>query len=117
MLFSGNAFTLSVESGILNLCFDLADSKVNIFNAVAIKELGEALDIAEKQTSVKGLIISSGKSGFIAGADITEFNAMFATGGDELAALLKHATNLFNRIEDFSAPTVCLLYTSDAADE
>lgn len=109
MLFSGSAFTLSEDGGILNLVFDLADSKVNIFNAVAIKELGEALAIAEQQSSVKGLIISSGKPGFIAGADITEFNAMFAAGGNALAELLKHATSLFNRIEDFPAPTVALI--------
>ena len=109
MLFSGSAFTLSEDGGILNLVFDLADSKVNIFNAVAIKELGEALAIAEQQSSIKGLIISSGKPGFIAGADITEFNAMFAAGGNALAELLKHATSLFNRIEDFPAPTVALI--------
>lgn len=109
MLFSGSAFKLSSDGGLLNLCFDLADSKVNVFNAVAMKELGEALTIAEQQSSVEGLIISSGKSGFVAGADITEFNALFAVGGNELAKLLKQATDMFNRIEDFPAPTVALI--------
>lgn len=109
MLFSGSAFTLSADGGLLNLVFDLADSKVNIFNAVAMKELDEALGIAEKQPSVEGLIISSGKAGFIAGADITEFSALFAVGGDELARLIKQATDMFNRIEDFPAPTVALI--------
>jgi len=109
MLFSGSAFSLSSDNGILTLNFDLADSKVNVFNALSIKELGEALDIAEKQPSVKGLMITSGKAGFIAGADITEFTAMFASSGNELAELIKHATDLFNRIEDFQAPTVALI--------
>ena len=109
MLFSGSAFSLSDDDGLLILNFDLADSKVNVFNAIAIKELEEALTIAQKQSSARGLIITSGKSGFIAGADITEFSAMFAAGGDKLAELIKFATSVFNRIEDFHAPTVALI--------
>jgi len=109
MLFSGKAFSLSTDNGILNLCFDLTDSKVNIFNALAIGELAEALAVAEQQSDARGLMLTSGKAGFIAGADITEFTAMFASSGDELTDLIQHVTGLFNRIEDFHAPTVALI--------
>ncbi len=109
MLFSGNAFSLSSDDGILNLRFNLADSKVNIFNAVAIEELEKALDAADQQTGAKGMLLSSAKPGFVAGADINEFTALFANDGTELAALVKHASGLFNRIEEFHAPTVALI--------
>jgi len=109
MLYSGSAFSLSSDNGILTLCFDLAGSKVNVFNAAAIRELGEALDSAEQQKNVRGMLLTSAKAGFIAGADITEFTGLFATGGDELRKLIQHATGLFNRIEDFHAPTVALI--------
>ena len=74
MLYSGEAFRLeSLPNDLLKVVFDLKDQSANVFNAKALKELAEVLEVVKKQKA-KGLLFSSGKpGGFVFGADITEF--------------------------------------------
>jgi len=106
MLHSGNAFKLSRENDILHLVFDSQDSKVNVFNKQALSEFGQVLDVAQAQESVKGLIMTSGKSVFVAGADITEFLDYFAAPDEVLGSMLDNVNGMFNRFEDLPFPTV-----------
>jgi len=63
MLYSGQAFRLEkLPNDILKVTFDLKDQSANVFNAVALKELGETLEVIKKQTA-KGLLFTSGKPG------------------------------------------------------
>ncbi len=109
MLFSGNAFTLEKKASTLELCFDSKSDKMNVLNRAALAELGELLPILEAQTDADGLIIISGKSAFIAGADITEFLGYFSAPDAELASMLDNVNSMFNRIEDLPYPTVCTI--------
>ena len=109
MLYEGKAFFLSRENYTLELRFDSQDDKVNVFNALALAELNEAIDVVAAQTGVDGLILSSGKSVFVAGADITEFLTYFKEPDEKLQALLNNANALFNRIEDLPFPTVAAI--------
>ena len=106
MLYSGKAFTLTSDSQVLNLVFDSKVDTLNVFNRLALAELDEALAVAEVQSDVRGLILSSGKESFIVGADITEFLGYFSSEDDELSAMLQRVNSLFNRIEDLPFPTV-----------
>jgi len=74
MLFSGTAFKLTRDSDILELCFDAQDGSVNVFNRAALSEFGEVLSVIEKEVNVVGLMLTSAKSVFVAGADITAFH-------------------------------------------
>jgi len=109
MLYEGKAFFLSRENDTLELHFDSQDDKVNVFNANALKELNEAIDVVTKQSGVDGLILSSGKSVFVAGADITEFLMYFKEPDEKLQALIDNANTLFNKIEDLPFPTVAAI--------
>lgn len=109
MLYEGKAFFLSRENNTLELRFDSQDGKVNVFNATALAELNDAIDVVAAQTGVDGLIVSSGKSVFVAGADITEFLTYFKEPDEKLQALLDNANALFNRIEDLPFPTVAAI--------
>jgi len=84
-------------------------AKVNVFNAMALAELNEAIDVVAAQTDVDGLILSSGKSVFVAGADITEFLTFFKEPDEKLQGLLNDANALFNKIEDLPFPTVAAI--------
>ena len=108
MLYSGKAFTLTSDSQVLNLVFDSKVDTLNVFNRLALAELDEALAVAEEQSDVRGLILSSGKASFIVGADITEFLGYFSSEDDELSGMLQRVNSLFNRIEDLPFPTVAL---------
>lgn len=106
MSYTGKALSVEVlASGIAHLIFDLQDSSVNKFNQATLKELQEV--VKHLQTSnAKGLIISSAKSTFIVGADITEFTAMFREPEATINAWLVEANQLFSAIEDLPMPTV-----------
>lgn len=107
MIFSGKAIKVeSVEDGIAQLCFDLHDESVNKFDSQTTSELAQALSAIEKDTKLKGLLITSNKNVFIVGADITEFGPAFKGGPDEIEKLLGLNVQNFNRLEDLAIPTV-----------
>lgn len=46
-------------------------------DTATVASLGHALDVLEKQSDLKGLLLRSEKAAFIVGADITEFLSLF----------------------------------------
>ncbi len=106
MKYSGKALGVEVlPSGVAQLTFDLEGSSVNKFNQQTLQELQTV--VAELATAdVKGLVISSNKSGFIVGADITEFAGMFASSEEQIREWLVTANKLFSDLEDLPFPTV-----------
>jgi len=109
MLFSGQAFQLSDHDGVLELCFDSQNEKVNVFNKIALKEFGDVLKVIESQTTAKGLVMTSAKSVFVAGADITEFLDYFEQPDEVLRTMLNEVNGMFNRFEDLPFPTVAAI--------
>ena len=109
MIFQGSA--LSVEllpSGVAKLQFDLTGASVNKFNRHTLEELRHAVVLLAK-SDAKGLVFTSAKSGFIVGADITEFTGIFAGSEESIVAWLVEANGVFNAIEDLPFPTVCAI--------
>jgi len=106
MLHQGPAFSLTRDADILRLHFDTADNKVNVFDKAALDDFGAALDVIERETGVDGLVMTSGKSVFIAGADINEFLDYFVAPDAELAGMLDRVNAMFNRFEDLPFVTV-----------
>jgi len=109
MLYSGKSFTLTRDGDVLELKFDSQAEKVNVFHKAALIEFGEALDTIEKESDVAGLVMTSGKSVFVAGADITEFLDYFEGPDSELRGMLDNVNGMFNRFEDLPFPTVCAI--------
>jgi 3-hydroxyacyl-CoA dehydrogenase/enoyl-CoA hydratase/3-hydroxybutyryl-CoA epimerase/enoyl-CoA isomerase len=111
MIYSGKAITVQViNDGIAELCFDLQDDSVNKFNALTIGELKEATAAIAADSSLKGVIVTSGKPVFIVGADIMEFGALFGASEDEIAEeILGINLGVFNAFEDLPIPTVAAI--------
>ena len=64
------------------LTFDRPESGANIFDAATLSELNEHVDLIEKDSSLRGLIITSAKKSiFIAGADLKTLLKQAQTGG------------------------------------
>ena len=77
MLYTGPAFSVAaLGDGIVELKFDLAGESVNKLNQVALRDLAAATQAIAQDGSVKGVVVTSGKSVFIVGAGITEFGAI-----------------------------------------
>lgn len=107
MIYEGKAITVkALESGIVELNFDLKGESVNKFNRLTLSELREAVDALKADASVKGLVVTSGKDVFIVGADITEFVDNFKLPDAELTAGNLEANRIFSDFEDLPFPTV-----------
>jgi len=110
-LFSGNCVELKPleggPQGAMELSINLKKESVNKFNAETLTELEQALNALP--TGVTGLLVTSGKETFLAGADITEFLEHFKRPEADLKEWIRKTQNLFNRIEDLDAPTVCTI--------
>ncbi|UCH80881.1 MAG: enoyl-CoA hydratase/isomerase family protein [Nitrospiraceae bacterium] len=96
------------EDSIYWLYFDKADSATNVLSVKVLDELDRILrTISVKQA--RGLVILSAKrSGFIAGADISEFTAL----QDERSAeeLMRKGQAVFSRLEKLPFPAVSLIH-------
>ncbi|MCC4800449.1 multifunctional fatty acid oxidation complex subunit alpha [Enterovibrio norvegicus] len=109
MIYQGD--TLSVrylENGLAELNLD-APGSVNKFDLATLESLNEALDALAKETDVKALLLTSAKSAFVVGADITEFLGLFAKPENELSEWVTHANNIFNKLEDLPFPTISVI--------
>ncbi|MBO3276605.1 fatty acid oxidation complex subunit alpha FadB [Pseudomonas schmalbachii] len=110
MIYQGKAITVkALESGVVELNFDLKGESVNKFNRLTLNELREAVDTIKSDASVKGVVVTSAKDVFIVGADITEFLENFKLPDEELLALSLEANRIFSDFEDLAVPTVAAI--------
>jgi 3-hydroxyacyl-CoA dehydrogenase / enoyl-CoA hydratase / 3-hydroxybutyryl-CoA epimerase / enoyl-CoA isomerase len=110
MLYTGPAFSATaLGEGIVELKFDLTGDSVNKLNAAALRDFDAATQAIAKDSSVKGVIVTSGKPVFIVGADVTEFTGMFAAGEESVAKGVLEVNRMLCRFEDLPVPTVAAI--------
>ena len=82
--------------------------KLNALNRETIEELSRAFTEAEKEKSIRAIIITgSGLKAFVAGADISEFFKFSIEQGKALSA--EGHTILFNLIENLTTPVIAAI--------
>ncbi|MEG3192086.1 3-hydroxyacyl-CoA dehydrogenase NAD-binding domain-containing protein [Lysobacter sp. D1-1-M9] len=94
--------------GVLVLSFDRAEAPVNTFSQDVLIELDSLLERLALDPP-KALVIRSGKDkGFIAGADIREFQSFDAKGvvGDAI----RRGQQVFQRLAELPCPTVAAIH-------
>jgi len=81
------------------------ESKLNALNKATLAELHTAITNAFNDSATGGLIITgAGQKAFVAGADISEFAALDANAGRDLAR--KGHTQVFDMIENGPKPVI-----------
>lgn len=68
------------DNGILTLTFDDPDRPINVLSREVINEFAQAVDQAVDDRAVKSILLCSGKSTFVAGADLKELLALLQDG-------------------------------------
>ena len=107
MEYNGRALQCNtVENNIAELKFDSQDESVNKFDKNSLQELDTVVKLLGKDTSVKGLLISSGKDSFIVGADINQFLETFKEPLDILVQWVKDGQQVFSNLEKLNIPSV-----------
>ncbi len=95
------------DNGVVWLRFDKAEGNANVLSTEVMLELEEILSQLEAKQP-QGLIIHSGKqSGFIMGADISEFSSV--TTPELGYEVTRRGQDLFTRIENLDCPTVSVI--------
>ncbi|MEK7226175.1 MAG: enoyl-CoA hydratase-related protein [Bacteroidota bacterium] len=93
----------ALDNGILTIIINRPD-KLNALNKDVFTDLNKALDEIESNAEIRSVIITgAGPKAFVAGADISEFNAL---NKEEAMALAKRGQDSFARIENSPKPVV-----------
>lgn len=97
---------LSANNNIATIKFNRPKA-LNALNAAMLAELESALNILEKNSDIKGVILTGEGKSFIAGADIAEFVPMDAQAAKNLALLGQE--KICGKIENFSKPVIAAI--------
>ena len=105
-MYSGITMSLfRLPEGFIEWRLDMP-GPVNILNEQAIREWGEVLDVLEQAEETKGLVITSGKNSFIAGADVKSFPTIFSGSEKNVEQWAARSQTLCDRIETLPFPSV-----------
>ncbi|MGQ0699259.1 MAG: 3-hydroxyacyl-CoA dehydrogenase NAD-binding domain-containing protein [Panacagrimonas sp.] len=95
------------SDGIVTLTLDMPGRSMNVLNAELTTPFSEALAKIESDTSIKGVILTSGKKEFLAGADI---ESVYAVTDPKIAYDMAEAyKTLLRRLELCGRPVVAAL--------
>ena len=97
------------EDGIAVLTMDVPGESVNTLKAEFAQEINELLVEIKRDTSIKGLVIISGKKdSFIAGADVKMLDSCESI--DDVKAITKQGYEVFSELEGLSFPVVAAIH-------
>ena len=109
MIYQGKSLSAQLlEDGIVELKFD-AQGSVNKFDQATFEEYTAVVAAINNCTDAKGVMVTSGKSSYIVGADITEFLASFNEPEESLVSWVKQSSDVFDSFEDIQLPTLAAI--------
>ncbi|WP_026613324.1 FAD-dependent oxidoreductase [Ensifer aridi] len=103
--------------GIALVTWDMPDRSMNVITREVMEELNAIVDQTAADPAVKGVVITSGKSSFSGGADLSMIKSMFAFQAEEkskdpanaakkLFDLVGRLSGLFRKLETCGTPWV-----------
>jgi 3-hydroxyacyl-CoA dehydrogenase/enoyl-CoA hydratase/3-hydroxybutyryl-CoA epimerase/enoyl-CoA isomerase len=109
MIFQGKSLSAQLlDDGIVELKFD-AQGSVNKFDQATFEEYRVVVAAINNCSEAKGVMVTSSKSTFIVGADITEFLDTFKEPKEVLIPWIKKASDVFDSFEDIQLPTIAAI--------
>lgn len=101
------------NDGILTLTIDQPDKSMNVIGSGFVEEFKAAIERAASDAAVKGIIVTSGKSSFVAGADLIAMEGMIqrarsAPVAQAFQAVLQFSSVL-RRLETCGKPVACAI--------
>lgn len=102
--------TLGVDGhGIAELCWDDPDRKVNVFSTDAIAEWVALVEQVASDPSVRGVLITSGKASFHAGADLSMVSGFFGMSTEDLWSVMARVKDSLYRLETCGKPVAAAI--------
>ena len=102
------AFSLDIDAnGIGLVTIDMPDRAMNVLNPTLTAPFAELVQRLETDAALKGLVITSGKSTFVVGADIDQLTRI--TSAQEAYELCEALKGMLRRMEKCGKPVVAAL--------
>jgi 3-hydroxyacyl-CoA dehydrogenase/enoyl-CoA hydratase/3-hydroxybutyryl-CoA epimerase len=98
--------------GVALVTLDLADRSMNVFTPAFTRDLNDVVHQLETRADIVGAVITSGKNtGFLAGADLTDFVNVHDRGltPQEASALVAPAADALRRLERCGKPVAAAI--------
>jgi 3-hydroxyacyl-CoA dehydrogenase / enoyl-CoA hydratase / 3-hydroxybutyryl-CoA epimerase len=104
--------TVEIQSdGVAVIAIDVADSSMNAFSRMVIEEIRSAFERAASDPAVRGVLITSAKKAFAAGADLHQLLALmeqrFTLG--EAYDGSRYLSDFLRRLETCGKPVACAI--------
>jgi 3-hydroxyacyl-CoA dehydrogenase / enoyl-CoA hydratase / 3-hydroxybutyryl-CoA epimerase len=99
------------QDGVALLVIDIPGRPMNVLTPEFMGELGETIETLAGDAAVKGVVITSAKDSFIAGADLKDLVGVFASMQDpkEIYGYARSFTLLFRKLETCGKPLVAAI--------
>ncbi len=97
------------DDGIATVTWDAPDAKVNVLSGQAKADFIAAMTGLLADDAVRGIIVTSAKDTFIAGADLTFIQSLRGKPADEIAPLLSPLRDFLRKMETAGKPVVAAL--------
>ncbi len=99
------------SNGVALITIDLKDRSMNVVSPEFIAELDKAIDQVAGDENIKGAVVTSGKSSFIAGADLLQIVDEIDPGADPKVAFAKWSglQQLYRKLETCGKPVVAAI--------
>ena len=106
MNFQGSKLSCQeIGQGVVELKLDAQGQSINKLDKVTFAELWQVIQEVQADNSIKGLLLTSGKDGFLVGADINSFLGLFKAPSHEFEEYMWYIHKIFNALEDLNIPT------------
>ena len=97
------------DEQVMWLWFDRKNANTNTISLAVLHELEDIIKSLDDEKKISALIIASAKdSGFIAGADVEQFQQL--DGIDDVNRLIQTGQDIFNRIAALKLPTIAMVH-------
>ncbi|WP_428683354.1 3-hydroxyacyl-CoA dehydrogenase NAD-binding domain-containing protein [Reyranella sp.] len=97
------------SDGIATITWDMPNRAMNVLNEASMTAYAGALKSALKDEKVKGIIITSGKDSFIAGADLEMILGLDTSDASKLMEQFSQLQKMFRRQETGGKPIVAAI--------
>lgn len=100
---------LRLDYGVVEISFDRKGDTVNKLDPPVVRELASLLSTLTKVEDLRGVLVTSAKDAFVAGADISALDSMFAWSEQQLVGFCAEMDRTLTQLEDLPVPVVCAI--------
>lgn len=100
---------IPLDDQLVELQLDRQHETLNKLDGAVVAELDAALDVLATLPALRGVLLSSAKDAFLAGADLAVLGSMFDWPAERLSGFCADMSRTLTRLADLPVPVVCAI--------